>query len=274
MLHRVETMITAIVEEGITAFANGTVIAAFANGTVIGSPVKGTSDSVGPASGTRRSTRQLGRERPYYGIRREPEIEELPRKRRICQRKRVSKTSVIQLKSNVALDTLDSSGWREPAEEKDDDPKQRLICRRKVVSQTSHDSFESNVEFDSLDFNNDSVVNRVGRNAKVCLLSDQWKDNNGISVEPELNINDECGGSGQASNGTNKSAHIRVKETLRAFNTNYLQFVQEEELRVKSLEAQKLKISKEPKSKVSNGDVDLKRASKRPDLKAISKARA
>ncbi|KAH0470797.1 hypothetical protein IEQ34_000520 [Dendrobium chrysotoxum] len=256
---------TAIVEEGITAFANGTVIAAFANGTVIGSPVKGTSDSVGPASGTRRSTRQLGRERPYYGKRREPEIEELPRKRRICQRKRVSKTSLIHLKSNVALDTLDSDGWREPAEEKDEAPKQRLICRGKVVSQTTHDSFESNVA---------SVVNGVGRNAKVCLLSDQWKDNNGISVEPELNINDECGDSGQASNGTNKSAHIRVKETLRAFNTNYLQFVQEEELRVKSVEAQKLKISKEPKSKVSNGDVDLKRASKRPDLKAISKASA
>lgn len=210
-------------EERITAFANDTMAAAFANGTVIDSPVKGASCSVVSAIGTRRSTRHLGKERTYYGNKREPseEMEELPKKRRICRGKQVTKTSLIPSKSNVALDTLESYGSGELVEEVVVSSKKSMIC--------SHDSLELNMGFNSVDFKNGSTVNGIEMNAKVCLLSDQWKDENGISVEPELNMNDDddkCGESGQASHGANKSAHMRVKETLRAFNTNYLQFVQ------------------------------------------------
>ncbi|KAG1363553.1 putative histone-lysine N-methyltransferase, H3 lysine-9 specific SUVH4 [Cocos nucifera] len=50
---------------------------------------------------------------------------------------------------------------------------------------------------------------------------------------------------GDLQAGSGKSAHARVKETLRAFNGHYLHFVQEEEQRVKQVEA---KLSKVPKS--------------------------
>lgn len=99
-----------------------------------------------------------------------------------------------------------------------------------------------------------------------------------------------------------KTAHLRVKETLRLFNTHYLQLIQEEEKRVKQVEAKNSpkknckegenglvaspadselkdpmnKNSKKAKAslkskKGSAAEVDTKRASKRPDLKAITK---
>ncbi|KAK8940790.1 Histone-lysine N-methyltransferase, H3 lysine-9 specific SUVH4 [Platanthera zijinensis] len=191
-----------------------------------------TSGFVESISGTRRSSRNVGKERPYYGTKIEEvkEVVEVSKKRRICQVKQVSKTTIT--------------------------------------------GAEPNADQHSLDFNGIHVVDLVEKSDDdACLMSDQWKGNNGVSVEAELQINDKCGESGHADSGSNKSIHLRVKETLRAFNTNYLQFVQEEELRAKNVEAQ-LKISKDPKSKVSENEVDVKRASKRPDLKAISKMKS
>ncbi|PIA32807.1 hypothetical protein AQUCO_04300023v1 [Aquilegia coerulea] len=66
---------------------------------------------------------------------------------------------------------------------------------------------------------------------------------------------------------TGKSAHQRVKETIRLFNQNYLHFVQEEEQRCKKVEV------KGPKSKKGSPYAEeTKRPAKRPDLKAITKA--
>ncbi|KAI3908224.1 hypothetical protein MKW98_029525, partial [Papaver atlanticum] len=59
-----------------------------------------------------------------------------------------------------------------------------------------------------------------------------------------------------------KSDYAKVRATIRAFNSHYLHFVQEEELRVKNLEI-------ELKNKKDDGKA-AKRPSKRPDLKAIS----
>ncbi|KAL4367165.1 hypothetical protein GQ457_05G011630 [Hibiscus cannabinus] len=74
-----------------------------------------------------------------------------------------------------------------------------------------------------------------------------------------------------APNVVEKSAHIKVKETLRLFNKHYLHFVQEEEMRCAAVKVNK----KPPKDKnVKKGDVpevDVKGKAKRPDLKAISK---
>ncbi|KAF5201487.1 Histone-lysine N-methyltransferase, H3 lysine-9 specific SUVH4 [Thalictrum thalictroides] len=65
---------------------------------------------------------------------------------------------------------------------------------------------------------------------------------------------------------TGKSAHQRVKETIRLFNQNYLHFVQEEEQRCKKVEV------KGPKSKKGSPNAEeTKRPAKRPDLKAVSK---
>lgn len=118
-----------------------------------------------------------------------------------------------------------------------------------------------------------------GKQEPESLQSDELTDSNtGGGVEGEAvprggggAVNRECvDGDLQASSG--KSAHARVKETLRAFNSHYLHFVQEEEQRVKQVEA---KLSKVPKSSNPKRGVgceeDVKRASKRPDLKAISK---
>ncbi|KAK3039158.1 hypothetical protein RJ639_028904 [Escallonia herrerae] len=83
-----------------------------------------------------------------------------------------------------------------------------------------------------------------------------------------------------------KSVYARVTETLRSFNKHYLHFVQEEEKRCARVEADGKK-AKRPKSKVSfvlvhvrmlsqsikdAPEDDAKRGSKRPDLKAITKA--
>ncbi|KAF8400074.1 hypothetical protein HHK36_015949 [Tetracentron sinense] len=74
------------------------------------------------------------------------------------------------------------------------------------------------------------------------------------------------------ANAVGKSAYARVKETIRVFNTHYLHFVQEEEKRCKKVEVKDLKIAKGSKSKKGDAcEEDIKRSSKRPDLKAITK---
>ncbi|XP_073098550.1 histone-lysine N-methyltransferase, H3 lysine-9 specific SUVH4 isoform X2 [Elaeis guineensis] len=123
--------------------------------------------------------------------------------------------------------------------------------------------------------------------------------NIGDGVEGEALLGGAHGGvvngegvDGDLQAGSGKSAHARVKETLRAFNGHYLHFVQEEEQRVKQVEAKLSKVPKSSNSKLKKRkgkkeevgvselkepkrgggcEEDIKRASKRPDLKAISK---
>ncbi|KAL6616645.1 hypothetical protein ACP70R_038915 [Stipagrostis hirtigluma subsp. patula] len=79
-----------------------------------------------------------------------------------------------------------------------------------------------------------------------------------------------------------KSAKLRVKETLRAFNSHYLHFVQEEQKRAQAalqeIEAKgglKRQTKGGKNKKGSKQDIEVeekeKRPSKRPDLKAITK---
>ncbi|AQK98389.1 Histone-lysine N-methyltransferase H3 lysine-9 specific SUVH4 [Zea mays] len=80
---------------------------------------------------------------------------------------------------------------------------------------------------------------------------------------------------------TGKSAKLRVKETLRAFNSHYLHFVQEEQKRaqaaIQEIEAKGglKRQTKGGKKKSSKQEAEAeekeKRPSKRPDLKAITK---
>ncbi|XP_074564701.1 histone-lysine N-methyltransferase, H3 lysine-9 specific SUVH4 isoform X4 [Curcuma longa] len=82
---------------------------------------------------------------------------------------------------------------------------------------------------------------------------------------------------GSSQNGAVKSDHMKVKEALRVFNSHYLHFVQEEEQRVKQVEIKQLGNCKAAKVKVSKKKIvgssedEIKRGSKRPDLKAITK---
>ncbi|KAL5222075.1 hypothetical protein ABZP36_026788 [Zizania latifolia] len=82
--------------------------------------------------------------------------------------------------------------------------------------------------------------------------------------------------------GNGKSAKLRVKETLRAFNSHYLHLVQEEQKRAQAalqeIEAKgglnrnaKGAKNKKDAKKDTEGDKKEKRPSKRPDLKAITK---
>ncbi|KAM1058335.1 hypothetical protein ACFX13_023559 [Malus domestica] len=88
----------------------------------------------------------------------------------------------------------------------------------------------------------------------------------------------EGGASKPTDSSAEKSDHAKVKETLRLFNKHYLYFVQEEEMRCRKVEADK-KASKSAKkgsksskkSKKEASPLEAK-ASKRHDLKAISKA--
>ncbi|KAF3339001.1 histone-lysine N-methyltransferase, H3 lysine-9 specific SUVH4-like protein [Carex littledalei] len=84
-----------------------------------------------------------------------------------------------------------------------------------------------------------------------------------------------------------KSSKTRVKETLRAFTSHYLYFVQAEQRRVQEIEDAKEKKKKsknakkkeedekakeeEEDEKAEEEEEDVKRPSKRPDLKAITK---
>ncbi|AQK98398.1 Histone-lysine N-methyltransferase H3 lysine-9 specific SUVH4 [Zea mays] len=67
---------------------------------------------------------------------------------------------------------------------------------------------------------------------------------------------------------TGKSAKLRVKETLRAFNSHYLHFVQEEQKRAQAA-IQEIEAKGGLKRQTKGGK--KKRPSKRPDLKAITK---
>ncbi|CAO2172614.1 unnamed protein product [Urochloa humidicola] len=81
--------------------------------------------------------------------------------------------------------------------------------------------------------------------------------------------------------GTGKSAKLRVKETLRAFNSHYLHFVQEEQKRAQTvlqeieakggLKRQTKSGKKKGGKQEVDGEEKEKRPSKRPDLKAITK---
>ncbi|VAH68141.1 unnamed protein product [Triticum turgidum subsp. durum] len=74
--------------------------------------------------------------------------------------------------------------------------------------------------------------------------------------------------------GTGKSAKLRVKETLRAFNSHYLHLVQEEQKRaqavIQEIAAKGAAKNKDGK-KGGEGEAKEKRPSKRPDLKAVTK---
>ncbi|KAM0874079.1 hypothetical protein ACQ4PT_037651 [Festuca glaucescens] len=83
---------------------------------------------------------------------------------------------------------------------------------------------------------------------------------------------DEHGG----GEGGGKSARLRVKETLRAFSSYYLHFVQEEQQREQAVR-QELKASRALKRQANNQDdegSEVKRPSKRPDLKTLTKMQA
>uniref|UniRef100_A0ACD5TH21 Uncharacterized protein n=1 Tax=Avena sativa TaxID=4498 RepID=A0ACD5TH21_AVESA len=91
-------------------------------------------------------------------------------------------------------------------------------------------------------------------------------------VVPVDGGDDEHGG----GEGGNKSWRLRVKETLRAFSSHYLHFVQEEQQREQSVR-QELKASRVLKRRANNQDdvgSEVKRPSKRPDLKALTKMQA
>ncbi|KAJ6831971.1 histone-lysine N-methyltransferase, H3 lysine-9 specific SUVH4 [Iris pallida] len=100
---------------------------------------------------------------------------------------------------------------------------------------------------------------------------------NGVSERDLPNVNVDAFSVNPHSGA--KTAHLRVKETLRLFNTHYLQLIQEEEKRAKQVEAKNSpkkknddKAKASPKSKKGSAtEADTKRASKRPDLKAITK---
>lgn len=91
--------------------------------------------------------------------------------------------------------------------------------------------------------------------------------------------------SAEKGSGEEKSDYARVRATIRAFNSHYLQFVQEEELRVKNIEEVSkkkkeeelrvkniVKVSKKKRVQKGDGKCEIveKRPSKRPDLKAIT----
>lgn len=84
-----------------------------------------------------------------------------------------------------------------------------------------------------------------------------------------LNNGVSCGDESDPHKLPVKSDKQRVKETLRIFNTYYLQLIQEEEKRAKEVVEKLSKSSKHKNGADSAGDI--KRASKRPDLKAVSK---
>ncbi|WMV17706.1 hypothetical protein MTR67_011091 [Solanum verrucosum] len=137
--------------------------------------------------------------------------------------------------------------------------------------------------------NDDSVLEKkpkVYKKSKVVTSSQAQAPNNDVTVStvdnddvtitnvaapndctdhpvPETSLNPQLSG-----NGTEKSSHARVTETIRRFNKHYLHFVQEEEIRCGRVQADQ-KTKKNSKSK--EAEDDGKRSSKRPDLKAISK---
>ncbi|CAL9152695.1 histone-lysine N-methyltransferase, H3 lysine-9 specific SUVH4-like [Musa acuminata AAA Group] len=111
----------------------------------------------------------------------------------------------------------------------------------------------------------------VKKRARMDLGLMQASTSDGNGVPGEFSADGEVGCHDQ-QNGEVKSGYVQVKETLRAFNSHYLHFVQEEEQRVKQVEAKLSEHPKDSKKKaVGDTEGEVKRASKRPDLKAISK---
>ncbi|KAG0489924.1 hypothetical protein HPP92_006787 [Vanilla planifolia] len=249
----------AVVEEAVVCLVDSTIVA---------SPVKGRACSVDITVATRRSARNVGKGRPYYGVKTEPneESQDVAKKRKVCREKLLSKTSVTPSVTNAVLGSSPYNGKGEPVEGGTVDKKQIISGNQVFQSINTPELNEAN---DSSHMGNGFVVNGQ-------------KATNGVSVGPEFGMNGESAECGKLAGGPGKSAYARVKETLRAFNTNYLQFVQEEELRVNGSNTS----SKNVKHKKSKGNVlkepvaakfskckekESKRASKRPDLKAISK---
>lgn len=84
----------------------------------------------------------------------------------------------------------------------------------------------------------------------------------GLKLE-EVHGTDQDGG----SNGVEKSDHLKVKETLRIFNTYYLHFVQEEEKRCKQPNV----VAGKGRNAAAGDNKSTPH--KRPDLKALTKMR-
>ncbi|XP_066367440.1 histone-lysine N-methyltransferase, H3 lysine-9 specific SUVH4-like isoform X2 [Miscanthus floridulus] len=95
------------------------------------------------------------------------------------------------------------------------------------------------------------------------LIADE--DDEKVEVSATEGGGDERGAAGVCS----KNPRLRVMKTLRAFSTNYLHFVQEEQRRAESV-MQELKACGTLKRK-NGGYQEAKRPSKRPDLKALTK---
>ncbi|ONK56108.1 uncharacterized protein A4U43_C10F4210 [Asparagus officinalis] len=185
-------------------------------------------------AGRRRSARCLGKERPCYALSKKFENEESPQKR--PKPKSVKREQKGPSKTNgfvMQNDAASVSGKEE-------------VMENENLSEVRENGISSEVKENGISGNGWFNANE----SKVSAASEQL--NNGVH--------------GQAPT---KSAKQRVKETLRMFNTYYLQFVQEEEKRVKEV-GQKLSECSKNKNG-SNSEGDLKRASKRPDLKASSK---
>uniref|UniRef100_A0ACD5XJT7 Uncharacterized protein n=1 Tax=Avena sativa TaxID=4498 RepID=A0ACD5XJT7_AVESA len=94
-------------------------------------------------------------------------------------------------------------------------------------------------------------------------------------VEP-ISVTDSAGAAAEDDAlGKGKSAKLRVKETLRAFNSHYLHLVQEEQKRaqavIQEIEAKEASKIKDGGKKGTEDGTKEKRPSKRPDLKAITK---
>ncbi|WOL03754.1 histone-lysine N-methyltransferase, H3 lysine-9 specific SUVH4 [Canna indica] len=124
------------------------------------------------------------------------------------------------------------------------------------VSEVNDASGESSANAEALK----REIGKMRAKVDLALIQASQSVANGVSVEGSANEEDGC-----SQNRSAKSDNLKVKQTLRVFNKHYLNFVQEEEQRVK----QAPKLSK--KKGFGGTEEEVKRASKRPDLKAITK---
>ncbi|GAV87624.1 YDG_SRA domain-containing protein/Pre-SET domain-containing protein, partial [Cephalotus follicularis] len=142
--------------------------------------------------------------------------------------------------------------------------KERLVRRRVQLLEERGDEEEEEEE-------------ERGSRKKLSLVNVEEK----VSITTKICMQEEFRESGDANDSRNavvsltnvveKSASMKVKETLRLFNKHYLHFVQQEELRCAKVVTDK-KAVKSLKSKTgSTPEVDSKHKAKRPDLKAVSK---
>ncbi|XP_077250462.1 histone-lysine N-methyltransferase, H3 lysine-9 specific SUVH4-like isoform X2 [Tasmannia lanceolata] len=104
----------------------------------------------------------------------------------------------------------------------------------------------------------------------VSLKFDEAMGNGDVLKSSDEDLVEKQGIGNESVSAEGKSAYARVKDTLRIFNSHYLHFVQEEEQRCKKVDTNDT--AKSPKSKGGNMHAeDIKRSSKRPDLKAVTK---